>query len=116
MINPKKGLPSFTILSLIIFLSTRGSVNFDGNSDLDLKGHKIKNLGHPVAEGDACNLRYVTKEFGATKRGPKGDQGDVGKMGPAGRQGVKGGIRVILVLKVQRAKKVRKGIRETQVE
>ena len=66
------------------------STSFSGNSDLDRKGHKITNLGHPVSEGDACNLKFVNKELGATKRGPKGDQGDVGKTGPAGRQGAKG--------------------------
>ena len=67
-----------------------GSAKFDGNSDLDLKGHKITNLGHPVQEGNACNLKFVNKELGATKQGPKGDQADIGKMDPAGRQGVKG--------------------------
>ena len=70
--------------------STGGSVEFDGYSDLDLKGHKVVNLGHRVEEGDACNLKYVTNKLGVTKRGPKGDQSDVGKMGPAGRQGPKG--------------------------
>ena len=67
-----------------------GSATFNGDSDLDLKGHKITNLGHPVDQGDACNLKFVNKELGFTKRGPKGDRRDVGKMGPAGRQGVKG--------------------------
>ena len=48
-------------------------------------------MGHPAEEGDACNLRYVTKELGATKRGPKGDTGLTGKMGPGtGPAGQKG--------------------------
>ena len=50
-------------------------------------GHRVINLFHPVAEGDGVNLKYVTKELEATKRGPKGD---VGKTGPTGRQGPKG--------------------------
>ena len=70
--------------------SSGGFTSFDGNSNLDLKGYKIVNLGHPVEQGDAVNLKFVNKELGSTKRGPKGNKGDTGKMGVAGRQGVKG--------------------------
>ena len=47
--------------------SSGGSATFSGNSNLDLKGHKITNLGHPANSGDACNLGFVSKELGATK-------------------------------------------------
>ena len=56
------------------------SVSFDGNKDLDLKGHKITNLEHPFEKGDAVNLSFVKKELGATKQGPKGHKGDTGKI------------------------------------
>ena len=55
--------------------SSGSPASFDGERDLDLKGHKIINLAHPSQEGDAINLKYVTKELGSTKRGPKGDTG-----------------------------------------
>ena len=70
--------------------SSGGSASFHGNSNLDLKGHKITNLGQPVQQDDAVNLKFVNKELGATKCGLKGDTGTTGNMGPAGRQGVKG--------------------------
>ena len=70
--------------------SSSADFTFDGSANLDLKGKRVVNLSHPVDEEDAVNLKYVTKELGVTKRGPKGDQGDVGKMAPVGRQGVKG--------------------------
>ena len=53
------------------------SASFDGSSDLDRRGHKVFSVGHSVVEGDGVNLKYDTKELGATKRGVKGDPGDV---------------------------------------
>ena len=70
--------------------SSGGLTSFSGNQDLDLKGHEIVNVGHPVAKGDAVNLKFANKELGSTRRGPKGDTGATGKLGPTGRQGVKG--------------------------
>ena len=53
-----------------------GTLGFVGKSDLDMKGHKVTNMGHPTQEGDAVSLKYITKEIGAAKRGPKGEKGN----------------------------------------
>ena len=83
--------PSWINMSYSFFGPTSenggNGATFNGDKDLDLKGHRVTNMGDPISEGNAVNLKYVTKELGATKKGPKGDKGDTG---PADRRGVKG--------------------------
>ena len=78
-------------MSYQFFGPTSGSTTttFGVNSDLNLGGHKITNLGHPLEENDACNLKYVSDEI-SKKKGIKGDRGPAGLTGKQGLQGIRG--------------------------
>ena len=67
-----------------------GGVSFGGNSNLDMRNHRILNLPVPIDEREPTTLKYVTHKLGVTKSGPKGDKGDQGIQGLKGDQGIQG--------------------------
>ena len=67
-----------------------GGCSFDGNSDLDMKNHRILNLPVPIDEREPATLKYVTHKLRVTKSGPKGDKGGQGIQGLKGDKGDQG--------------------------
>ena len=67
-----------------------GGSSFDGNSNLDMRNHRILNLPVPIDEREPATLKYVTHKLGVTKSGPKGDKGDKEDTGLKGLKGDKG--------------------------
>lgn len=94
---PIRGKDLNTGLKQPVFISQEAQDKVGGNmgrpngaSYFDAIGLKVRNVGDPVDDTDAVNLR--TAETLLTRVGPKGPQGDVGPTGPAGAAGPQGPI------------------------